>query len=125
VFPLSEYLLSVAKTGERKTAADKAALAPHARRQRDLQQQYAERIAEYEADLVAWRKAREVDRSICQRFTDTGLTPYGTKRPRTVLSASWRITDGFDQSMGGQKLTEHIAKPHGRCAREFVSKIQD
>src|SRR5437867_290044 len=40
VFPLSEYFLSVAKTGERKTAADKAALGSHAKRQRDLQQDY-------------------------------------------------------------------------------------
>jgi len=59
VFPVSEYFLSVAKTGERKTAADRAALAPHTKRQRDLQQQYADQIAEHEADLAAWRKARD------------------------------------------------------------------
>jgi hypothetical protein len=59
VSPVSEYFFSIAKTGERKTATDKAALAPHAKRQRDLQQQYTEKIAEYEADLAAWRKARD------------------------------------------------------------------
>ena len=59
VFPVSENLISIAKTGERKTAADKAALAPHAKRQRELQQQYAEGITEHEADLAAWRKARD------------------------------------------------------------------
>jgi hypothetical protein len=59
VYPTSEYFMSVAKTGERKTAADRAALAPHAKRQRDLQQLYAETSAAYEADLAAWRKARD------------------------------------------------------------------
>jgi hypothetical protein len=58
-FPLSEYFLSVAKTGERKTATDKAALAPHTKRQHDLQQHYAGQIADYEADLAAWQKARD------------------------------------------------------------------
>ena len=59
VFPISENFISVAKTGERKTATDRVALSPHAKRQRELQQQYGEQSAEYEADLVAWRKARD------------------------------------------------------------------
>src|SRR5262245_25106372 len=59
VYPTSEYFLSVAKTGERKTATDRAALAPHTKRQRDLQLHYAEKIIEHEADLAAWRKARD------------------------------------------------------------------
>jgi putative DNA primase/helicase len=57
--PLSEYLVTIAETGERKSAADRTAQAPHAKRQRDLQRVYQEQIIDFEADHAAWRKARE------------------------------------------------------------------
>jgi len=57
--PLSEDLITVAETGERKSATDRAALAPHAKRQRELQRTYQSQIEEYEMDLAAWKKARE------------------------------------------------------------------
>jgi hypothetical protein len=57
--PLSEDLITVAETGERKSATDRAALAPHTQRQRDLQREHQGQIADFEADHAAWKKARE------------------------------------------------------------------
>ncbi|MCZ6626287.1 MAG: DUF3987 domain-containing protein, partial [Deltaproteobacteria bacterium] len=57
--PLSEYFLSVAESGERKTATDNAALAPHEKRQRDLRAEYEGSIQEYEADHAAWKKSHD------------------------------------------------------------------
>lgn len=60
VIPTSENFISVGKSGERKTATDKAALAPHAKRQHDLQQEGTRQMEEYCADLLAWKKARDI-----------------------------------------------------------------
>jgi hypothetical protein len=59
VFPLSEDFITVALSGERKTAADKVALSPHMKRQQDLQRQYATEIAEHEIAQSAWKKVRD------------------------------------------------------------------
>ena len=57
--PLSENLITVAETGERKSATDRAALAPHTKRQQDLQREHQGQIADFEADHAAWKKARD------------------------------------------------------------------
>jgi len=59
IYPLSEYFLSVAESGERKTATDNAALGPHEKRQRDLRAEYDGSIQEYEADYAAWKKSHD------------------------------------------------------------------
>lgn len=59
IYPLSEYFLSVAESGERKTATDNAALGPHEKRQRDLRAEYEDSIQEYEADFAAWKKSHD------------------------------------------------------------------
>jgi|GEM_PF-711717 len=58
-FPLSVYLVTVAETGERKTATDAVALAPHDKRQRTLREVYGQEIVEYEIQAAAWKKAKE------------------------------------------------------------------
>ncbi|MGE0826052.1 MAG: DUF3987 domain-containing protein [Candidatus Binatia bacterium] len=59
VYPTSDFFLSVAQSGDRKTATDKVALAPHEKWQRNLQCAYQDKIAEYAADYSAWRRARD------------------------------------------------------------------
>jgi hypothetical protein len=59
VFPISENFVAVAESGERKSATDRAALAPHHKRQKDLRADLGDERATYEADLAAWKKARD------------------------------------------------------------------
>jgi len=59
IYPLSEYFLTVAESGERKTATDNAALGPHERRQRDLRAEYRNSIQGYEADYATWKKVHD------------------------------------------------------------------
>jgi hypothetical protein len=58
-FPLSENFVAVDESGGRKSSTDKAALAPHKKRQCDLRQNYNSKFADYEADRTAWKKARD------------------------------------------------------------------
>ena len=59
VFPLSEFYITIAESGERKTATDEAALSPHNKREKDLRQELSSGECEHEADIAAWKKARE------------------------------------------------------------------
>lgn len=58
-FPLSEFFITVADSGERKSAADREALAPHERRQRELREQFEARLVQYETEAMAWKQARQ------------------------------------------------------------------
>ena len=71
VMPMSEYFVTVAERGERKTATDTAALGPHEKRQRDLRAEYEGSIQEYEADYAAWKKSH--DEILSSRDHDTRL----------------------------------------------------
>jgi len=57
--PISENFVTVAESGERKSALDRVALAPHMKRQRDLRQVYDGQLNDYQADHAAWKKARD------------------------------------------------------------------
>ena len=57
--PLSNYFVSVAATGERKTAVDAEALKPVREREAELREKYATEILTYQNDKLAWEKARE------------------------------------------------------------------
>src|SRR5262249_8833984 len=59
VSPVSEFHVSIAASGERKTATDRVATAPHAERQRELKKEFTEKKAAYELKIAAWKKARE------------------------------------------------------------------
>lgn len=55
--PLSLFFLTVAESGERKSATDKEVLAPHSKREQDLIAQHElERVA-FDADTAAYNKA--------------------------------------------------------------------
>ena len=58
-YPLSEYFLSIAESGERKTATDNAALGPHEKRQRALRAEYENSIQGHEAAYAAWKKSHD------------------------------------------------------------------
>jgi hypothetical protein len=57
--PLSNYFVSVAATGERKSAADQEALSPVRKREAVLREAFASERLEYENAETAWKKARE------------------------------------------------------------------
>jgi hypothetical protein len=57
--PLSLSLLSIAKSGERKTTCDDMALKPVYEREKDLREAYAVKLPDYQIQYDAWRKARD------------------------------------------------------------------
>ena len=57
--PLSIFLLSIAETGERKTAVDEQALWPIWKREANLRERYGAEVADCNNAKEAWDKARE------------------------------------------------------------------
>src|SRR3954452_16773406 len=57
--PLSCYFVSVASTGERKSACDREAIWPVSRREAALREEYDRAAPDYQNDRLAWKKARE------------------------------------------------------------------
>ena len=57
--PLSEYYVTVAETGERKTASDNEALRPIRDHEAKLREAYDKAKPKYEDNLIAWEKARD------------------------------------------------------------------
>jgi uncharacterized protein DUF3987/primase-like protein/DNA primase RepB-like protein len=60
VRPISNFFMTIAETGERKTAADSEALWPVRKREKALREAYDEALPSYENQKVAWEKARDV-----------------------------------------------------------------
>jgi hypothetical protein len=59
VRPTSCFFVTIAASGERKTAVDAEALRSIRRQEADLREEHAELSLDYANDLVAWDKARE------------------------------------------------------------------
>jgi hypothetical protein len=57
--PISNFYLTIAATGERKSAVDGQALLPVRRREAGLRESYEVNRSNYENDQAAWEKARE------------------------------------------------------------------
>jgi hypothetical protein len=59
VRPISNFFVTIAETGERKTAADREALWPVRKREEALREACDEALPSYENQKVAWEKARD------------------------------------------------------------------
>jgi hypothetical protein len=59
IVPLCENLLTIAESGERKTATDREALQEHRAREKALNDGYAKSWIKYDNDLTAHKKAKE------------------------------------------------------------------
>jgi hypothetical protein len=58
VFPLSEYFLAIAESGERKSAVDRLALGPHYHYQRSLWDDHQAHLRSYEDELDVYKRGR-------------------------------------------------------------------
>ncbi len=76
VRPVSCFFITIAETGERKSAADDLALAPHEKRERELRLAWVDAIADHRVEHAAWKKA-----------TDKAINKAGTvaQRKRAAL----------------------------------------
>jgi hypothetical protein len=74
--PVSEYFLSIALSGDRKTAADRAALVPVDAHQRELNEAYKIELAKYESEAGLW-----------ESFRSTALKTKGTEARREAVEA--------------------------------------
>jgi hypothetical protein len=59
VRPISNFFMTIAETGERKTAADSEALWPVRKREKALREAFDEALPSYENQKVAWEEARD------------------------------------------------------------------
>jgi len=59
VYPLSLYCLTIALSGDRKTATDSVVSRPHREYERQIEEEYEKELRNYENDLAAFKKARE------------------------------------------------------------------
>jgi len=75
--PLSDFFVSIAATGERKSAVDHEALWPVRKREAALREACAGERLEYENDEAAWKKAR-----------DTACKAKGVKGDRGQIKAA-------------------------------------
>lgn len=101
--PVSLFLLTLAESGERKSAVDKPALYPVSRREKRLIDEYEPRRREYDRDLDAWKASRadalrsggkERNKSaIVRALADVGDEPEAPLAP--VLLASEPTFEGL------------------------------
>jgi hypothetical protein len=92
--PTSDFFVTVGGTGERKSAVDTEACAPHYHRQREALEQHRIALAGYEADLGAWKAARSAalgskDESMAARANaalELGAEPQRPPAPRMLTS---------------------------------------
>jgi Protein of unknown function (DUF3987) len=59
VKPISNFMVTVAETGERKTAADNEALRPVKKYEKELRAEYDIKFAEHNDAMIAWEEARK------------------------------------------------------------------
>ena len=59
VKPITNFFVSVAATGERKTATDHEALWPFRKREKVLREDYDRTLPQYENAKIAWEKVRD------------------------------------------------------------------
>jgi hypothetical protein len=59
VRPISNFFITIAETGERKTAADNEALWPVRKREKALREAYDAALPSYENQKIAWERARD------------------------------------------------------------------
>ena len=64
--PISLYILTIAETGERKSAADSEALSPVKKREADLNQNYAFAHQQWSNSHEAWETARLIAKKKCK-----------------------------------------------------------
>ncbi len=129
-FPVSDFFVTVAESGERKTATDREAQAPIQKWQRDRMDQYRLDQAAFEVQRSAWDKARQAalggkDGSINDRVRaalDCGPEPTAPIRPLMIcqdptaegLVRAWRYdapTQGLFSDEGGRFLGGHGMNP--------------
>ena len=59
IIPASDFFSTVGESGERKSSTDKAALAPHRQREKQLREEWNVKQSNHVNDLAAWKKSRE------------------------------------------------------------------
>jgi hypothetical protein len=93
ICPASLYGVTVAVSGERKSAVDREALAPHRKYQHDCFEASKEELLSYEADRDAFAKVREGIHPCALARTKCTATPR--IRPTGGLAAHWVTAIGM------------------------------
>ncbi len=98
-FPVSEYFLSIAQSGERKTAADTAALGPVDAHQRYLLEAYSRDSSQYALEAALWKKehddALRKREPAARRAALESLAPAPTPPPYPQLTTEEPTYEGL------------------------------
>lgn len=102
--PLSEFFISVGESGVRKSTTDRAALAPVAKRQRDLLEAYAQGLQEFKMVAALWKEAQDeaLHKKPDERekaLRDLGLPP--TRPPFPMLTTEEPTYEGLVKLLDG------------------------
>lgn len=129
VIPLSLFMLTVAESGDRKSAADKLALTAHRQYQRDLMEQYKADRKEYRDANDVYQKARAaiLDRAKTDPHAakaEIGQLEEPIEPPSPFILAEEPTLEGLQKSLlrghasqglfsdeGGQFFGGHASKP--------------
>lgn len=143
--PTSNYFISVAGSGERKSSSDKLALFPIREREAEMRVEHAQRRAEYDADAAAYKAARKKaeggtnksrnDIKVAIEACGDEPTPppipllisdEGTLAGLQKLFAEAMPTLGLFSDEGGQWLSGHSMQEENRVATgAALSKLWD
>jgi hypothetical protein len=86
VRPILNYFITIAETGERKTAADNEALWPVRKREKALREAFDEALPSYENQKVAWEEAR--DHAVKKAKGDRGAIKFALDAHRPGADTS-------------------------------------
>ena len=88
-YPLSLFFVTIAASGERKSAVDRLVLQPFRERQDQLMKQYAQRRQQYEVDLKNWNSSTggaSPKRGAGRRMRPAQSPPERPKKPLLLVS---------------------------------------
>ena len=129
LIPLSLFGLTVAESGDRKSAADRLALCAHQARQRDLLESYKAEAKEYRNQRDAYQRARVAILDKAKGDPDAVAAELGnlqepTEPPSPLIIAEEPTLEGLQKSLlrghasqglfsdeGGQFFGGHASKP--------------
>jgi hypothetical protein len=108
--PISNFFLTIARSGERKSSADRIVLEGIEARRRALDQEYSEGVRRYERDLLEYKK--ELAEALARgEKEDTGEPPILPRKP--ILRVKEPTQEGLFRSLAEGELSQGLFNDEG------------
>ena len=117
VHPTSLYLMSIAESGERKSAADKVALVPHKIRERERREEYGPALKRYKDKNKVWealrREALKKPKSMDDGMKGLGALVQPVPPPNYVTVHGDVTVEGLIKNYQGGHPSQGLFTPEG------------